>query len=130
MRFFAPMKDLTHALAARLTQIDYDREMALVLTKPAPAGQADIFAVVRIAADPDNERAEFAVTVLDSLAGRGVGTLLMQKIIAYARKRGVGEIFGLILRDNRPMLEIASRLGFTLHEAEPEYLEARLALRS
>jgi acetyltransferase len=129
MRFFAPMKDLTHALAARLTQIDYDREMALVLTEPAPAGQADIFAVVRIAADPDNERAEFAVTVLDSLAGRGVGTLLMQKIIAYARKRGVGEIFGLILRDNLPMLEIASRLGFTMHEAELEYREARLALR-
>ena len=49
MRFFAPMKELSHGLAARLTQIDYDREMALVLTEPAPAGRADIFAVVRIA---------------------------------------------------------------------------------
>jgi len=129
LRFFAPMKDLSHSLAARLTQIDYDREMALVLIERAPAGRADIAAVVRIAADPDNERAEFAVTVGDELTGRGVGSMLMQRIVDYARRRGVGEVFGLILRDNIAMLEIAKRLGFSLHDAEAEHVEARLKLR-
>jgi acetyltransferase len=129
MRFFAPMKDLSHSLAARLTQIDYDREMALVLTEPGAAGRGAIFAVVRIAADPDNERAEFAITVRDELAGRGVGTMLMEKIIAYARRRGVGEVFGVILRDNLPMLDIVRRLGFALADAEGEMVEARLKLR-
>jgi acetyltransferase len=103
--------------------------MALVLTGRAPADQPTIFAVVRIAADPDNERAEFAITVWERLAGQGVGTLLMQKIIDYARKRGVGEIFGVILRDNLPMLEIVKRLGFSLDGTEAEHLEARLKLR-
>ena len=81
LRFFAPLKELTHQAAARLTQIDYDREMALVLAEHGSAGAADLYAVARIAADPDNERAEFALTVRDDMAGRGCGTLLMHRLI-------------------------------------------------
>jgi len=113
LRFFAPLKALSHADAARLTQIDYDREMALVLTEPGPAGASPIYAVVRLICDPNNERAEYAVVVQDELTGKGLGMLLMKRIIDYARSRGVGEIIGHVLAENQTMLKLCGELGFT-----------------
>ena len=112
LRFAAIRKTLPHVEAARFTQIDYDREMALVLTEPGPAGKTDIHGVVRIHADPDNEQAEYAIIVRKPMTGRGWGTLLMDRIIAYARQRGTGRIFGYVLSENRPMLDLCARLGF------------------
>src|SRR6185437_6632241 len=74
MRFFIAMKELTHQFAAKLTQIDYDREMALV-AEPETGGE--IWGVARFFADPDNNQAEYAVTVRSDLKGRGLGYLLM-----------------------------------------------------
>src|SRR5262249_28556438 len=110
----APLKALSHTDAARLTQIDYDREMALVLTEPGPAGKMPIYAVVRLICDPDNEHAEYAVVVQDDLAGKGLGTLLMRRIIDYAKTRGVGEITGHVLAENQTMLKLCTELGFTI----------------
>jgi acetyltransferase len=118
MRFFTTMKRMPPDLAARLTQLDYDREMALAVTSPEPPGRAEIFAVVRLSADPDNERAEFAIVVRDDLMRRGIGRRLMERIIAYGRGRGLLAIFGIILAENRAMIELARRLGFRI-EAEP-----------
>ena len=56
--------------AARLTQIDYDREMALVLAEPTIPGKAEVFGVARITADPDNERAEYAIIVRHDMTGK------------------------------------------------------------
>jgi acetyltransferase len=119
LRFFAPLKALTHQAAARLTQIDYDRELALVLAEHGPAGAAELHAVARIAADPDNERAEFAVAVRDDMTSLGLGTLLVRRLIDHARRRGVGELFGHVLRENARMLGIYRRLGFR-EEFDPE----------
>lgn len=110
MRFFAPMRELSHDVAARLTQIDYDREMALVAT--VPARPDDILGVVRLTSDPDNRGGEYAVVVRSDLKGRGLGYLLMSRIIAYARRRGLGEIFGDVLAENRDMLQMCRELGF------------------
>jgi acetyltransferase len=131
MRFFAPIKTLTHEMAARLTQIDYDRQMALVLTTDAVAGEAEIFAVARLTCDPDNEEAEFALIVGDDFAGRGIGTRLMTKLVAYARARGVGSMIGVILSDNQAMLSICRKLGFAIAEESEErsVKVARLDLR-
>jgi len=115
LRFFIPLRALSHELAARLTQIDYDREMALIATEPGPAGTKPISGVVRIASDPDKERAEFAIVVRDDIAGRGLGTLLMSRITAYATACGIREIFGNVLPENEAMLALCRRLGFTLH---------------
>jgi acetyltransferase len=112
MRFFSTMRELPHSLAARLTQIDYDREMALVLTNAGPAGRQPIYGVVRLAADPDNERAEYAIVVRDDMTGRGLGMLLMQRMLAYAERRGIKEVFGDVLAENKRMLDIARRLDF------------------
>jgi acetyltransferase len=112
LRFGVPMKAMSHFAAARATQIDYDREMALVLADHNRPGEAEIHGVVRIHADPDNERAEFAIIVIHDLAGKGLGSLLMDRIIAYARRRGIGEIFGYVLSENTRMLDLCARLGF------------------
>ena len=111
LRFLHPMKMLPKTLAARLTQIDYDREMALVLTGKG-ARPADLFGIVRITADPDNEKAEFAVLLAEGKTGLGLGPMLMRRIIDYARSRGLSQIFGEVLHENRSMLALCKALGF------------------
>ncbi|HEX7198609.1 MAG TPA: GNAT family N-acetyltransferase, partial [Dongiaceae bacterium] len=100
--------------AAQLTQIDYDREMAIVATDAGAASLAEIHGVARIFADPDGERGEFALVVEDSMTQRGIGRLLMQHLIEFAASRGINEIYGDILGDNSPMLALCRRLGFRL----------------
>jgi acetyltransferase len=115
LRFLHPIQELPHCEAARLTQIDYDREMALVLAardRSENGGQV-LYGSVRIIADPDNERAEFAILVHREVAGKGLGKLLMRRIIDYARSRGIKEIFGQVLGENIPMLKVCAALGFT-----------------
>ena len=112
LRFFTPMKALSHEQAARLTQIDYHREMALILVEEGIPGQADIHGVVRIMGDADARRAEYAIIVHHDLAGQGLGTLMMRRIIDHARQRGFGEIYGEVLKENRNMLALCGKLGF------------------
>ncbi|MDE2228101.1 MAG: bifunctional acetate--CoA ligase family protein/GNAT family N-acetyltransferase [Alphaproteobacteria bacterium] len=115
MRFFAPLTELSPTLLARLTQLDYDREMALLLYDVAAEGSTpEIVGVVRIAADPDNDQAEFAVVVRSDRKGHGIGYFLMTRIIAYARGRGIRSLRGDVLRENRLMLELCRDLGFAL----------------
>jgi acetyltransferase len=125
LRFFAPIKELTHETAAGLTQIDYDREMALVLADHDQPGAAELYAVARFSTDPDQQKAEFAIAVRDDVTGRGLGTLLMRRLIDYARRRGIGEIFGLVLPENRAMLAICRALGFE-ESADPDDPAVRL----
>ena len=130
MRFFTSMKQMSHALAAQLTQIDYDRQMAFVLADPGPAGPSEIHGVVRLAAAPDGEQAEYAIVVEDSMTGHGVGRLLMHRLIAYAAKRGLKEIFGEVLAENATMLDLCRHLGFRI-EPSPEgsgLMHTRLAI--
>ena len=119
MRFFAPIKRLDHMLAGRLTQIDYDREMALALTRPRASGADEIYGVARIIADPDNEKGEYAIIVRSDWAGRGLGWLLMHHLIAYSKKRGLSEIFGDVLAENTGMLKMCRELGFEI-DARPD----------
>jgi len=132
LRFFAPLKVLSHQMAAHFTQIDYDREMALVLAEPKPAGKARGFGVARIHCEPDKARAEFAVTVTSDMVGKGLGALLMNRIIAYARDYGIGEIYGDVLAENTAMLGLARALGFHIERTpdEPEVLRVRLPLKT
>lgn len=109
MRFFAALRTLPPALLARLTQIDYDREMALVLFDAANA----IAAVGRLASDPDGDRAEFALAVRTDLKGHCIGGTLLQKLLAYARQRKIREVWGNVLPENAMMLALARELGFS-----------------
>ncbi|RIY00860.1 GNAT family N-acetyltransferase [Aureimonas flava] len=112
LRFFAPLRRIGHAFAARLTQIDYSREMAFVAEPAESSAQGAILGVVRLIADPDGERAEFGVMVRSDQKGRGLGRLLMEAILAYARRQGVGTVHGEVLAENAAMLSMARRIGF------------------
>jgi acetyltransferase len=119
LRFFTPVKTLSHPLAARLTQIDYDREMAIIAL--ADGGRTAL-GVARFAADPDKRSAEYAIGIRSDWQRRGLGRVLMERIMAIATRRGIPEIFGDVLHENAPMLDLARRLGFTLtlHPDDPE----------
>ncbi|RPH64231.1 MAG: GNAT family N-acetyltransferase [Burkholderiales bacterium] len=131
LRFFSYVRELRHAQMARLTQVDYDREMAFIATAPGEDGEPETLGVVRTVTDPDNQSAEFAILVRSDLKGQGLGVLLMNKIIDYCRSRGTGEIKGLILASNEAMLRLARRLGFRVERGpEADTVVARLALRA
>jgi acetyltransferase len=85
--------------------------MALIALA-ADADQA--LGVSRFAADPDNRQAEYAVEVRSDWKGRGLGYLLMTRLIDVARQRRIGELFGEVLRENTPMLRMCRALGFTI----------------
>lgn len=125
MRFLAPMRELPASLLARLTQVDYDREMALVLFDSADA----IAGIARLAADPDGRRAEFALIVRSDLKGHGIGRMLMDRLIAYARARGIAELFGDILAENTAMLALCRDLACTVSAPSRGVVHATLDLR-
>lgn len=116
MRFFQPLRELTHEMAARLTQLDYEREMALVVTEPdSLPGKGRIWGVVRCNADPDMEKAEYSILVDRHMTGLGLGPMLMRYIIEYARSRGIKELYGEVLRENEPMLRLNRAFKFKIH---------------
>lgn len=108
MRFFGPLREMSHELAARLTQIDYDREMAFLLLE----GGKDLVGVGRLVADPDFQQAEFALTVASDRQGRGYGELLLRHVLLYGKARGIKRVVGHVLRENSRMLDLAKHLGF------------------
>lgn len=139
-RFFGQVRELPHSEMARLTQIDYDREMALIAKSCTDAGEGETVGVVRTVTDPNNERAEFAIIVRSDLKGRGLGGILLRKMIDYSRGRGTAEIVGQVLQDNDVMLALIRQLGFTTkmipgenvyevkldlvgHAKDPDYLD-------
>jgi acetyltransferase len=127
MRFFSAWRTLPPRQLARLTQIDYDRAMAFVMVEKNTSAFAG---VARFFADPDNTTAEFAIIVRTDLKGHGLGRNLMERLIAYARTRGIGEIHGQILHENATMIAFVKQLGFTVkaEEGAPELVVASLTL--
>jgi acetyltransferase len=124
LRFFTPVRGLTRAVAARLSQLDYDRELALLAECNGTAlGVAHFFA------DPDNLRAEYAIAVRSDWKGRGLGYLLMKRLIDIAGQRGIGELVGEVLRENEPMLQMCRELGFTVAQ-EPGDAKVMLVRKS
>ena len=115
-RFFNSRQNFEHKELARFSQIDYDREMEFV------AFDGKIIAgVVRSWIDPDSITAEFSVLVGDDQVGQQLGFILMQKMIDYlTHQRGVLQLIGSVLSNNRPMLKLARRLGFIERENQKE----------
>ena len=124
-RFFSAMRELPPAMLARLTQIDYEREMAFVAER---GGQ--IFGTARIIREGSGGAAEFAVVVSPAAKGTGLAQHLMQRAVDWARQQGISDLVGHVLADNKPMLAFVQRLGFKLHRnlEDADIMEARLHL--
>ena len=101
-------------MIARFTQVDYDREMALVAVADTahPHGHPSFVGVGRYIALPDGRSAEFAIVIADAWQKRGLAHALMQRLIGAARRRGFERLMGLVLRSNAAMLRLAKTLGF------------------
>jgi len=113
-RFMNTVRELSPAMILRLTQIDYDREMAFVATTSEDGRERQI-GVCRYAANPDRETCEFAVVVADAWQHRGVARRLMNLLIETAARRGFARMDGVFLASNERMLHFVEKLGFELH---------------
>jgi len=130
MRFLHPMTELSEEMARRLTHIDARSEFALVVAEPLPPGEALVGAVVRAAIDKGTRDADFAILVSRFLAGRGLGTLLMQQIVRWAKRKRLDLIYGDVLHDNTAMLQLVQQMGFRRRTGdEPGLVRIELRLR-
>jgi acetyltransferase len=118
-RFFHYVPSMSHIELARLTRIDYDREMAFVAIQQDGQGQPETIGVVRTVADPDNQTAELSIVVRSDLKRLGLGTRLLRKATEYCRSRGTREIAGDVLAGNQSMLGLARSFpGFSISEPD------------
>ncbi len=118
LRFFLARPALQHSELARMTQIDYDREMAFIVDAPGSDGGLEMLGIGRTVCDPDRIEAEFALVVRSDLKGVGLGTLLLGQLIEHARSRGVIRLAGVVLRENTRMLALAHAMGFVAAPVE------------
>jgi acetyltransferase len=127
LRFFAPVKEFGHAFVARFTQLDYARAMAFIAIEES---SGEMLGVVRLHADANYDSGEYAILVRSDLKGRGLGWLLMQMIIEYARAEGLRTIEGQVLNENTAMLAMCKELGFDLASDpdDPDICVVKLAI--
>ncbi|MEO8387174.1 acetate--CoA ligase family protein [Polaromonas sp.] len=112
LRFFMARREVPRSELARYSQIDYDREMTFIALSPQAGGQLEMVGEVRAVCDPDNERAEFAIQVAAPWQGKGLGRLLLDRLLRYLRERGTAEVLGQCLRENTAMAALARSAGF------------------
>jgi acetyltransferase len=122
LRFFGPIREFGHAFLARLVQIDYARAIAFVAIERESGA---MMGVVRLHADANHERGEYAVLVRSDLKDQGLGWELMRLMIEWARAEGLRVIAGEVLRENVAMLEVCRRLGFDIRP-EPDDPEIQI----
>ncbi|HCE10548.1 MAG TPA: GNAT family N-acetyltransferase, partial [Oxalobacteraceae bacterium] len=120
MRFFNVVRGLTPAMLARLTQVDYDRELALIALSAETGEAQQIVGIARFAPNPDGESCEFAVAIDDQWNRRGIATILMERLFEAARGRRYSRMTGVVLPENDSMLRLAAQLNFTRSRDEDD----------
>ena len=118
LRFLAPRKGFSDEMLKRLTQLDYDRDIAFVALAE---DSGKLAGVGRLSCDPDRTRGEYALLVRTDLQGHGIGWQLLQQILAYARAEKISRIEGIVLEENMAMLKMCREFDFTVahHPDEP-----------
>ncbi len=131
MRIFYSRRSIERSELARLTQIDYEREMAFVAVAIVPGsdtGELETLGVVRTVTDPDNQEAEFGILVRTDLQGAKLGRRLLTKMVAYQKARGTERLVATVLRENVRMLALAKDLGMQPQTLQQEPGTVRVAL--
>lgn len=128
-RYFGEVPVFSHEQMARLTQIDYDREMAFIATARNEDGHPETLGVVRAQMDPDNIEAEFAIIIRSDMKGEGLGKRLLEKIIEHCKEQGTSSLTGITMLQNRDMAMLARKLGFKVKmDMDEGMIEMRLDL--
>ncbi|ACL59505.1 bifunctional acetate--CoA ligase family protein/GNAT family N-acetyltransferase [Methylobacterium nodulans] len=129
LRFFAPVRDFSHAFLARLTQLDYARAIAFVAIDDETGA---MMGAVRLHADANHESGEYAIMIRSDLKGVGLGWALMGLMLDWARAEGIRHVEGQVLRENTTMLAMCRKLDFDVRTdpSDPEVMLVRLDLDS
>jgi acetyltransferase len=130
MRIFYSRRSIERSELARLTQIDYEREIAFIATWHPDDEHAteETLGVVRALVDPDNVEAEFGILVRSDLKQGGLGRRLMDKLIAVLRQRGTQRLVATVLLENHRMLALAESLGLQPSAEQPDASSRRLEM--
>ena len=128
-RFLHSLSSLSDDMVARFTQLDYDREMALVALINNDANDSEQFAgIARYYPNQDRVSAEFAIAIADTWQGKGLGEQLMKALVNAARDAGYRQIEGGVLPSNLAMLKLAAVAGFTIQSAGDEANTIKIVL--
>ncbi|RWL84371.1 MAG: bifunctional acyl-CoA synthetase/GNAT family N-acetyltransferase [Mesorhizobium sp.] len=128
LRFLSLRKNFPDQMLKRLTQLDYDRDIAFVALEK---GTGALAGIGRLSCDPDHRSGEYALLVRSDLQGHGLGWDLLKQVIDYAKAERIGRIEGTILNENRKMLTMCLEFGFSIahHPSEPGLSVATLEVR-
>jgi GNAT superfamily N-acetyltransferase len=129
-RYRRPLKSLPHRDRVRFVNVDYDQEMAIVVVMRVGARE-ELLGVGRYFVDQETRVAEMAFTVRDDWHDRGIGSLLMTKLLRVGRDRELAAVEAYTQADNHRMISILIRNGFVGvgEEAEDNTTHWRLGLR-
>lgn len=127
-RFMHTLTELPEPMAQRLCHIDPATEAAYVLLDDSVC-PAELRGVGRLFIDEATDSAEFSVLVERDWTRLGLGAELMRRLVATCRERGLAELWGYVLVENRPMLRLCSELGFTSRMIPDEPGVAQITLR-
>jgi acetyltransferase len=119
-RFLGAIRKIPRSQMARMAQIDYAREMAFIATIDRLDGEPETLGVVRMVTDPNDVRTDLAIVVRSDLKRRGIGVVLMNKLLDYCRARGTRELVAPVLRENQAMLGLMKKVGFTVEDTPDE----------
>lgn len=118
-RFMQTLNELTPEMLIRFTQLDYNRELALIAVQEKRGEEIEL-GVARYVMNPDGKSCEFALVVDDEWQHRGIGSHLMTRLMEAAQERGFHSMDGEILADNKKMLDLVKSLGFHLFSSEED----------
>ncbi len=118
-RFMQGINELTQQMLVRFTQLDYNRELALIAVLEDAGAESEL-GVARYVTNPDGESCEFALVVADEWQQKGIGSHLMNELISAARQRGFKIMDGEILSNNHGMLKLIKSLGFSVQASSDD----------
>lgn len=118
-RFMQTMNELTPEMLVRFTQLDYNRELALIAVQEKNGKEIEL-GVSRYVMNPDGKSCEFALVVADEWQNKGIGSHLLTQLMEAAQERGYHSMVGEILSDNQKMLELVKLLGFHISNSDED----------
>ncbi len=110
LRFFSQIRHMPHSMLIRFTQIDYDREVALIALSE-DRGEEKMLGVARVITEINRDRAEFSVVTADAWQGKGIGAELLKRCLDIAAKKGIKTVWGVVLPENKQMMLLGEKLG-------------------
>jgi acetyltransferase len=111
VRFFVVPNEFTHMMLMKFCNVDYDREIAMVV-ELTEEGKREILGGGRLIVEPDTESGQFAMLISDSFQKQGIGEKILDILIGIAQDKSLREIYGIVLTENAKMLGLAAKMGF------------------